>query len=151
MEDRQPPEFWSAVEQFNGGDFYQCHDTLEALWIEAVNPEKTFYQGILQIAVGIYHLSNLNWRGAAILLGEGMGRLAKTPWDDRGCYGGIQVQTLLSEAQALLMALQTQGEDQVEPLAVALGLRESGPETGGDKGAIAVPSLPRIHMAPGES
>ncbi|MCG9884101.1 MAG: DUF309 domain-containing protein [Cyanobacteria bacterium] len=151
MEDPQPPEFWSAVEQFNGGEFYQCHDTLEALWIEAVNPDKTFYQGILQIAVGIYHLSNLNWRGAAILLGEGMGRLAKTPWDDRGCYGGIQVQTLLSEAQALLMALQTHGEDQVEPLAIALGLRKSGSESGSEEDAIAAPPLPRIHLDPGES
>lgn len=155
MDSPQPPEFWQAVEQFNGGEFYRCHDTLEALWIEAVNPDKTFYQGILQIAVGLYHLSNLNWRGAAILLGEGMGRLVKTPWDGRGCYGGIQAEALLMGAQGILVALQTTGEDRVEALAIALGLRcdpgvDPGVDlgAGGADGAIAAPPLPRILMAP---
>ena len=55
-----PQEFWEGVEQFNLGQFYACHDTLEALWIEALEPEKTFYQGILQIAVALYHLENEN-------------------------------------------------------------------------------------------
>lgn len=63
--------FWQGVEEFNQQQFYPCHDTLEALWMEAAEPERAFYQGIIQIAVGCYHLSNDNKRGAAILLGEG--------------------------------------------------------------------------------
>jgi len=65
-----------GITQFNQQDFYGCHDTLEAIWLEAIAPEKNFYQGILQIAVGCYHLGNDNWRGAVILLGEGIRRLA---------------------------------------------------------------------------
>ncbi|ARV62522.1 hypothetical protein BZZ01_31310 [Nostocales cyanobacterium HT-58-2] len=102
MNEEMPDEFWQGVEQFNAGQYYACHDTLEALWIEATEPEKTFYQGILQIAVALHHLSNRNLRGAAILLGEGSNRLRRYPLD----YGGIDVDELLSQSAALLRALQ---------------------------------------------
>ncbi|GAB1537852.1 hypothetical protein NUACC21_05070 [Scytonema sp. NUACC21] len=110
MSERMPEEFWQGVEQFNTGQYYDCHDTLEALWIEATEPEKTFYQGILQIAVALYHLGNKNLRGAAILLGEGSNRLRRYPSD----YGGIDVDELLDESAALLKALQ-----QTEPEKIA--------------------------------
>jgi predicted metal-dependent hydrolase len=102
MTDDQPQQFWQGVEQFNTGEFYACHDTLEALWMEATEPEKTFYQGILQIAVALYHLGNHNWRGAAILLGEGSNRLRRYP----SVYGGIDVDELLEQSTALLRTLQ---------------------------------------------
>lgn len=104
-----PQEFWHGVEQFNQGQFYACHDTLEALWIEATEPQKTFYQGILQIAVGIYHLSNSNWRGAVILLGEGINRLQRYP----STYNGIDVDELLNRSAVLLTTLQQTGPEKV--------------------------------------
>ncbi|MEA5582630.1 DUF309 domain-containing protein [Nodularia harveyana UHCC-0300] len=107
MSDIIPLEFWQGVEQFNSGQFYACHDTLEALWIEAGEPEKTFYQGILQIAVGQYHLGNGNWRGAVILLGEGCNRLRRYP----SVYNKIDVDELLSQSTALLSALQQMGAE----------------------------------------
>jgi uncharacterized protein len=105
-----PEEFWQGVEQFNQQEFYACHDTLEALWMEAVEPEKRFYQGILQIAVACHHLSNLNWRGAVILLGEGIGRLR----DYQPVYEGIDVTSLVVQSAQLLQALQESGQEQVE-------------------------------------
>ena len=96
------PQFWQGVEQFNQRQFYACHDTLEALWMEATEPERTFYQGILQIAVALYHLSNSNWRGAVTLLGEGIGRLRRYP----STYTGIDVDHLLMQSAALLAELQ---------------------------------------------
>lgn len=102
MTQEVPQEFWHGVEQFNQGQFYACHDTLEALWIEATEPDKAFYQGILQIAVGIYHLSNSNWRGAVILLGEGINRLQRySP-----TYAEIDVDELIDQSLAVLIALQ---------------------------------------------
>ncbi|QIR39452.1 DUF309 domain-containing protein [Tolypothrix sp. PCC 7910] len=109
MSETMPQEFWQGVEQFNTGQFYACHDTLEALWIEASEPEKTFYQGILQIAVALYHLSNHNWRGAVILLGEGSNRLRRYP----SIYGGIDLEALLIQSVALLQALQKISPDQI--------------------------------------
>lgn len=105
-----PPEaFWQGVEQFNQQEFYACHDTLEALWMEALEPQKRFYQGILQISVACYHLGNLNWRGAVILLGEGIGRLDNY----QPVYYGIDVEALICESFALLRALQQSGQEQV--------------------------------------
>lgn len=108
-----PPEFWHGVEQFNQGEFYACHDTLEALWMEAMEPEKTFYQGVLQIAVGLYHLSNHNWRGTVTLLGEGIHRLRRY----QPTYADINVSQLIDQGIALLIQLQQHGPDQVVELA----------------------------------
>ncbi|MEN9216513.1 MAG: DUF309 domain-containing protein [Gloeomargarita sp. HHBFW_bins_162] len=99
-----PPEFVEAIHQFNQGEYYACHDTLEALWMEAIEPERTLYQGLLQIAVAGYHLGNGNHRGAILLLGEGLNRLRRCPelpsdWDFPG---------LMTQAQTLLKELQTQ-------------------------------------------
>ncbi|WP_375512823.1 DUF309 domain-containing protein [uncultured Nostoc sp.] len=128
MSETIPQEFWQGVEQFNSGQFYACHDTLEALWIEAGEPEKTFYQGILQISVALYHLENRNWRGAVILLGEGSNRLRRYPCS----YGGVDVDELLSQSAVLLTTLQQIGQDLI---------------TSGDLGENQVLSLPKIVLS----
>jgi predicted metal-dependent hydrolase len=104
-----PPEFWRGVEQFNQRSFYECHDTLEALWMEAREPEKRFYQGILQIAVACHHLSNHNWRGAVILLGEGIYRLQGYTSEDYG----VDMTKLVQQSTDLLGTLQTAGAEKV--------------------------------------
>jgi len=104
-----PEQFWQGVEQFNQQEFYACHDTLEALWMDASEPEKRFYQGVLQIAVACYHLGNHNWRGAVILLGEGIARIK----DYQPIYEGIEVTELLTQSVALLQALQQAGPEKI--------------------------------------
>jgi predicted metal-dependent hydrolase len=90
-----------AVEQFNRGEFYACHDTLEALWMEAVDPERRFYQGLLQTAVAYYHLNNNNRRGCMILLGEANSKLA----DFLPTYAGWELQSLWQTNQSTLRHL----------------------------------------------
>ncbi len=107
--ERLPPEFWQGIEAFQQGEFYACHDTLEALWIEAQEPHKTFLQGILQIAVACYHLGNQNWRGAVILLGEGSRRLMSY----RPEYEGIDVEALVTTSAEFLSYLQSLGPERV--------------------------------------
>ncbi|MEB3179670.1 MAG: DUF309 domain-containing protein [Nostocaceae cyanobacterium] len=102
MSETIPNEFWQGVEEFNSGQFYACHDTLEALWMDATEPEKTFYQGILQIAVALYHLGNSNLRGAIILLGEGIRRVDRYP----SIYSGIDVDEFVIQSAELLKKLQ---------------------------------------------
>ena len=110
MTDEQPKEFLQAIEQFNQGDFYTCHDTLEAIWSEAPTFEKNFYQGILQVAVALYHLGNHNWRGAVILLGEGLNRLHRYQPD----YRDIDLDRFVLESSDLLTSLQKLGADRVK-------------------------------------
>lgn len=124
--DQQPPEFWQGIEAFNQRQFYTCHDTLEALWMEAMEPDKTFYQGILQVAVALHHLSNGNWRGAVILLGEGIRRLTRYPLQ----YAGIELGQFLEETAHLLQVLQQAGPDRSDRLQQQLGLGAAATETG---------------------
>ncbi|EFA68555.1 hypothetical protein CEP10_01385 [Cylindrospermopsis raciborskii S07] len=113
MNGNQPEEFWLGVEQFNAGQFYACHDTLEALWIEATEPEKTLYQGILQIAVALYHLENSNLRGAMILLGEGTNRLRRLADDNN--YG-INLWQLLIDSVNFLKVIQQEKPEEVSTM-----------------------------------
>lgn len=118
MTDQLPSGFWQGLEQFNRGEYYACHDTLEAIWLEAPDPPKSLYQGILQVAVGIYHLSNQNWKGSVILLGEGISRIRRYDSD----YAGVDIDDLLEQSSDLLMALQTAGPEQAVACAHYLGL-----------------------------
>jgi uncharacterized protein len=96
------PEFEQGITEFNQRQFYACHDILEAIWVDAPETDKRFYQGILQVAVACYHLSNDNLRGAIILLGEAVRRL----YDYQPDYEGVNVEQLLEQSVTLLQALQ---------------------------------------------
>jgi predicted metal-dependent hydrolase len=136
MDTEIPEEFWQGIEQFNQGDFYACHDTLEAIWIEAPVVDKRFYQGILQIAVGLYHLGNHNWRGAVILMGEGLNRLG----DYQPEYGGIEVEQFIEDASELLSEIQTAGQDRVDQIV----LTDHPPLESTDKNFLRPPIIQKI-------
>lgn len=91
-----------GILEFNQQEFYACHDTLEEIWMDSCEPDKTFYQGILQISVACYHLSNNNWKGAVILLGEGIKKLMNYEPD----YLNIDVSNLTDHSYQLLTTLQ---------------------------------------------
>jgi hypothetical protein len=54
----ESPEFWQGIEQFNQEEFYDCHDTLEAIWMDAIATEKNFYQG--KFRLGEFDLKLIN-------------------------------------------------------------------------------------------
>ncbi|MGF1496437.1 MAG: DUF309 domain-containing protein [Elainellaceae cyanobacterium] len=116
MDHEAPMEFWRGVDQFNQGEFYACHDTLEEIWLTAMEPQKTFYQGILQIAVALYHLTNHNWRGSVTLLGDGLRRLRRYEPD----YMDVDVARLVYQSQALLLRLQETEPEAIASLAEAM-------------------------------
>ena len=118
-----PPEFWQGVEEFNTGEFYACHDTWEAIWMEAMEPDRTFYQGLIQIAVGLYHLGNRNWQGCVTLMGEGIRRLGPYQPD----YFEIDVTPFVQSSYTLLRTLQEAGPEKVE--AIASQLYASNPQS----------------------
>jgi uncharacterized protein len=91
-----------GITEFNRHEYYACHDTLEALWMDSIDPDKKFYQGVLQIAVACHHLQNHNLKGAAILLGEGIGRLRYY----QPAYAGIDVSHLIQSSHHLLQHVQ---------------------------------------------
>ncbi len=128
--------FWQGIREFNQREFYACHDTLEALWMDSTEPEKTMYQGILQIAVACYHLENQNWRGAVILLGEGIRRLVSY----QPSYGGVDIEKLVAESALLLKTLQETEPEEILPLVEKLNQSNSLPKV--NQGTL--PHWPKI-------
>ena len=67
--------FRKGIEQFNTQCFFEAHDTWEELWRETSGPDRLFYQGLIQTAVGLYHLTNGNLRGARSQFGKALDKL----------------------------------------------------------------------------
>lgn len=77
---RLPQQFHEAVHRFNEGEYFECHEVLEELWRAEPTSLRLFYQGVLQIAVGCYHLCvRRNRRGAISKLRAGLQKLEQFP------------------------------------------------------------------------
>ena len=79
-----PAELLKGIDEFNGQQFFECHETLEALWQKQPEPERQFTQGIIQIAVGYYHLLRGNREGAIKLFARGLARIRNYEPQHRG-------------------------------------------------------------------
>ncbi len=61
----QPPEdLRLAIEEFNRGEYWRCHETLERVWLAEGYPVRLFYHGLIKAAVGLLHLERHNRQGA---------------------------------------------------------------------------------------
>jgi len=57
-----------GIRQFNRQEWFECHETLEALWLQEQGELRDFYQGIIQMAIALHHWRNGNFNGAMALL-----------------------------------------------------------------------------------
>ena len=80
--------FERGVREFNSGDFYASHDTWEDVWMDVRGPERPFFQGMIQVAVGYYHLTCENYPGAEHLLTRGIRKLEAFTSGHRGLDTG---------------------------------------------------------------
>jgi uncharacterized protein len=92
---KKPPlKLLEGIEQFNRGEYYDCHETLEEIWRDEQGKIRDLCKGILQIGVAIYHAKRSNLRGAMRLISSGMELLS--PFAPE-CMG-IDVANLLQTA-----------------------------------------------------
>src|SRR5712692_10361952 len=90
-----PPELAKAIHEFNAGEFFDQHETLELLWRATPDEIRHLYEGILQIGVGMHHLlKNRNFHGAAVKLDHGIRLLEALP---PVCHG-IDIARLRNDA-----------------------------------------------------
>lgn len=68
-----------ALGEFNRGEWFACHETLEDLWVGSEDEIRCFYQGMLQIAVALHHWRNGNYGGSISLLDSGREYLQRVP------------------------------------------------------------------------
>jgi predicted metal-dependent hydrolase len=56
------PCYAGYFECFNAGDYYEAHDVLEHLWLDCRDADRSFYQGLIQIAGAFVHLKKQHAR-----------------------------------------------------------------------------------------
>ena len=71
------PRYLAGIVLFNRGDFFEAHEVWESIWLEEHGPDRQFYQGLIQAAVGLCHFCNGNVRGAAKLYRSSRDYLAR--------------------------------------------------------------------------
>lgn len=69
----------TAVQQFNRGLYFECHETLEAVWLRLREPARDFFQGLIQVSVGCHHLRKGNHTGARRTFTRALGRFEQYP------------------------------------------------------------------------
>ena len=65
-----PPQLFVGVEQFNRGLFWECHETLEEVWLETLYPVRFFYHAIIKVSVGFHNMNRHNRHGARAKLSD---------------------------------------------------------------------------------
>src|SRR5476649_349029 len=104
--DEPPPApLLEGIAQFNRGEFFEQHETLELLWRAERRDIRYLYQGILQIGVAFHHLRKLNHHGTVYMLTRGSRYLAPfAPTCQR-----VDVRALLDDAAAALVEVERLG------------------------------------------
>lgn len=68
-----------AVAQFNAGEFFDCHETLEPLWQAATGDERIFLHAFIQLAAALHHHQRGNLRGARSVSQRALQKLNSLP------------------------------------------------------------------------
>ena len=102
MEPQDDPRFLKGIDEFNQQLFFECHETLEEIWLEEHGEDRKFYQGIIQIAAGYYKLQ----QGVPV----GAIKLWRTGIEKVETYGpvylGVNLESLITAVRANLAQLE---------------------------------------------
>lgn len=102
-EPQDDPRLAKGIEEFNQQLFFECHETLEEIWLEEHGEDRRFYQGIIQIAAGYYKLQQGVPVGAIKLWRTGIEKV-----ENFGpIFLGINVESLVIAVRANLAQLES--------------------------------------------
>ena len=96
-------DLFEGLRCFHSGAFFEAHEHWESVWLEAQEPEKTFLQGLIQVAASFHHFQRGNCAGTISLLRSALGRLDQYP----EVFAGIVVAPLRVAIRSWLEALET--------------------------------------------
>jgi predicted metal-dependent hydrolase len=109
---KESGQFLTGVSLFNARKFFQAHEVWEELWLAGLEPEKSFLQGLIQLAAACHHHRRGNPRGARSLATTGLAKLARFPDDHRG----LALAKLRSDADRWLQTLGGEGDPEARTL-----------------------------------
>lgn len=107
--ERLSPKAQRGLEEFNRGEYFEAHETLEEAWNEDDTPGRELYRAILQVAVAYLQIERGNYNGAVKMFLRMRQWFAPLP--DR-CRG-VDVERLRGDAQRVYEALIALGRERI--------------------------------------
>ncbi len=111
-----PPLVIQGLHEFNAGQYFECHETLEHAWMAETGPVRDLYRAVLQVAVAYYQITRGNYAGARKMFLRLIQWFAPLP--DR-CQG-IDVAQLRADAAAVRAHLEALGPSRIHEFDRAL-------------------------------
>jgi len=99
-----------GIAEFNAGQYFEQHETLELVWRAELRPIRDLYRGVLQIGVGCLQVERGNAIGALKMID----RAVKWLQPFRPACQGIDVDRLLADAARLHEAIEHAGADHID-------------------------------------
>lgn len=104
-QDSPPPLVLKGLHEFNMGEYYECHETLETAWKAEEGPVRELYRAILQVGVAYYQITRGNYNGAYKMFLRSLQWFASLP----DVCQGINVAQLRTDADAVRAHLESLG------------------------------------------
>jgi len=92
--------FSRGVTAFNQRRFFDAHEDWEELWLNYKLPDADLIQGLIQLSVGYFHITNVNLPGARSLFQKCLPKL----------HTGIGTRRLLNLEAVIAQARRTGGQ-----------------------------------------
>lgn len=97
-----------GVDFFNHEYFFEAHDEIEELWMDARHQlHRDLFHGLVNMATGFYHYRMHNFRGMRSQLTKGFEKLSPLPSVCLGC----NIEKLLTESRRFLQVLEHGGKN----------------------------------------
>ena len=98
LSDEVENTFQKGLRAFNKKNFYDSHEYWEDIWSEYRLPDEKFIQGLIQLSVGFYHITNQNLNGA-----KGLFKKCQNKFNGyKGYNRGISIASVKSLAESAL-------------------------------------------------
>ena len=105
-----------GVELYNAGEYWHAHEAWEAVWLDAPQQLRLFYQGLIQVTAAFVHVVRNEYPGAVRLLETGVEKLERYP----ASFLGIDLDALVAGAKVARERLEALGERRVRDFDRAL-------------------------------
>ena len=89
-EEKKEQLFFDGLQAYEEKDFFEAHELWEELWSEYYLDDKTFIQGLIQLAISFVHLGNGNLNGAKSLMKKSADKFSSYS----GLHRGINIDKL---------------------------------------------------------
>ncbi|MBI4412200.1 MAG: DUF309 domain-containing protein [Deltaproteobacteria bacterium] len=87
--------FQKGIQLFNDGEFFECHEVFEKIWLNDLSKDRLFHQGLIQVAAGFHHARKGRIGPAGKMIQKALEKLASYP----EVHGGIRLAHLRREVR----------------------------------------------------